>query len=126
MPPQTRVGMTVKLSGPMFSRPDKRVQRALRDVTQDLVERGTQLVKRQLYFGHGLIEGTLRRSITGQMIGPMQGRIETNVIYGAYIEGTSRRNETTRFKGYSMFRRSTQELQKMAPMLMRIRLKRAF
>ena len=33
------------------------------------------------------------------------------VIYGAWIEGTSSRNASTRFKGYHLFRRATQEVQ---------------
>lgn len=32
------------------------------------------------------------------------------VIYGPWLEGTSRRNETTRFKGYRSFRKVTQGL----------------
>ncbi len=32
---------------------------------------------------------------------------DRGVIYGPWLEGTSRRNQETRFKGYSSFRRAT-------------------
>jgi hypothetical protein len=32
-----------------------------------------------------------------------------NVIYGSWLEGTSERNRTTRFKGYHLFRRAAQD-----------------
>lgn len=32
-----------------------------------------------------------------------------NVIYGSWLEGTSSRNQTTRFKGYRLFRRAMQD-----------------
>lgn len=34
--------------------------------------------------------------------------------YSAWLEGVGSRNETTRFKGYNSFRRSSQELDRMA------------
>jgi hypothetical protein len=123
----TGIGFTTAttFSGPFFDRGDVKVKRAIRGTTQDLVERGEQIVKRQLYPGHGLITGNLRRSVSGAMTGPLSGIIATPVVYGAYIEGVSRRNETTRFKGYSMFRKAAKALDKMAPVLFRIHFKRA-
>lgn len=40
---------------------------------------------------------------------------DSNVIYGNWLEGTSSRNATTRFKGYANFRRVTQNIGKLAP-----------
>jgi len=36
------------------------------------------------------------------------------IVYGPWLEGTSRRNRETRFKGYATFRRATQILQDSA------------
>jgi hypothetical protein len=36
------------------------------------------------------------------------------VVYGAWIEGVSRRNDTSRFKGYATFRRMSQALEEQA------------
>ena len=37
------------------------------------------------------------------------------VTWGPWLEGTSKRNSSTRFKGYHLFRKTRQQLQKMAP-----------
>lgn len=37
------------------------------------------------------------------------------VTWGPWLEGTSRRNDSTRFKGYHLFRKTRQELQRKAP-----------
>lgn len=41
-----------------------------------------------------------------------------NVIYGSWLEGTSSRNQTTRFKGYHLFRRATQEVGRRLPQIL--------
>lgn len=40
--------------------------------------------------------------------------IEDPVIYGNWLEGTSKRNEGNRFKGYKIWRRTRQKMQKLA------------
>jgi len=42
---------------------------------------------------------------------------DRKIIYGPWLEGTSRRNQTTRFKGYASFRRATQALIPRVPAL---------
>jgi len=42
---------------------------------------------------------------------------DRGIIYGPWLEGTSRRNQTTRFKGYASFRRATQQLRGQATAL---------
>jgi hypothetical protein len=37
------------------------------------------------------------------------------VVYGNWLEGTSSRNQTSRFKGYHLFRTATQEVQRRLP-----------
>ena len=39
----------------------------------------------------------------------------TGVTWGPWLEGTSKRNSSTRFKGYHLFRKTRQELQRLAP-----------
>lgn len=41
------------------------------------------------------------------------------VVYGPWLEGTGSRNKTTRFKGYSTFRRMARKLQSDAPAILR-------
>lgn len=42
---------------------------------------------------------------------------DRGVVYGGWLEGLSSRNATTRFKGYSNWRRAFQTLEKKAPVL---------
>ncbi len=49
---------------------------------------------------------------------PLRGDVivhDRGIIYGPWLEGVSRRNATTRFKGYASFRRARQELERRAP-----------
>jgi len=39
---------------------------------------------------------------------------DQGVIYGSWLEGTSNRNNATRFKGYAMFRRASQAMEAQA------------
>ena len=39
---------------------------------------------------------------------------DSGVIYGPWLEGTSNRNQTTRFKGYATFRRAYQRIEARA------------
>lgn len=40
---------------------------------------------------------------------------DSDVVYGPWLEGVSRRNATTRFKGYHSFRRATGQIQRDVP-----------
>lgn len=40
------------------------------------------------------------------------------VVYGPWLEGTSSRNVTSRFKGYQLFRRAAQETQRHLPKIL--------
>jgi len=55
----------------------------------------------------------------------LRGVISNPVIYSAWLEGVSTRNQTTRFKGYSSMRRVAQELQKQVPQVARANVEKA-
>lgn len=50
---------------------------------------------------------------------------DSGVVYGSWIEGTSSRNKTTRFRGYSSFRRAAQRVEAQVPRLAEPALQRA-
>ena len=51
----------------------------------------------------------------GNVVQGLNGRIDDNgVVYGPWLEGTSSRNQTTRFKGYGAFRMTAQWLEKQS------------
>ena len=121
------VGMDINATvrGPFFDGRTKRaISMALQDTLQDVTERGESIVKRQLFPGHGMVTGTLKRSIAGEVVNSLRAFVSTNVVYGGWIEGTSRRNQTTRFKGYSMFRKARQALNRSWPRLLQRHLRR--
>lgn len=79
----------------------------------DTVAEGERAVKAELYAGHGVDTGHYRRSVHGEMVKSLHGIIhDSKVIYGPWLEGVSSRNQTSRFKGYAMFRKAHQQLQR--------------
>jgi len=69
----------------------------------------------------GAYRNSLRTRVTG-----MTARIDDGgMIYGPWLEGVGSRNTTTRFKGYSMFRRTRQWLVKVQRQVVTAHMKRA-
>ena len=66
--------------------------------------------------GHGST-GHFRRSVN-TLHGPRSSTIQSDVVYGPWLEGDSARNATTRFKGYQSFRKTAQWLVKQANTIM--------
>lgn len=53
--------------------------------------------------------------ITTQRLGDARVVHDRGVVYGPWLEGTSERNRTTRFKGYASFRRAAQSVNARIP-----------
>lgn len=104
--------ITIRKSGPIF---DGRAQAVvgvyLDEATDEVADQGVNDV-------HAVL-GTVLKNPTGYY----ESRIVTDVsrseisfvtdsgvIYGSWLEGTSSRNQSTRFKGYTSFRKATQVL----------------
>lgn len=67
---------------------------------------GLQLI-RVLQHPTGFYESNIRSDPTGYHEETVN---DNRVIYGPWLEGTSSRNQTTRFKGYATFRLMAQQL----------------
>jgi len=105
---------TFKLKGPMFEKPTQislgfaeAVNRGLLDLAT--IE-GSNKVKEDLYPGHGRVTGNLRSHIGASkvrdylvQIDAGEGQYGENLIYSGWVEGISKRNKTSVFKGYGMF-----------------------
>jgi hypothetical protein len=119
--------VVVRLRGPFFSTTiPPAIVGVLNDAIGDLVTEGESKVKLQLYPGHGLITGHYRRSIHGEIASSLHGRIhDSKVIYGPWLEGVSSRNQTTRFKGFAMFRNARQQLDRIAAGVLQNRVSKA-
>ena len=123
-------GVQVELKGPLFTKAGKITDDFGHNFIQRLVELGEQRLDQVLKpRPSGVFKsdfrnqktktkqgstGNYRRNIAGVTKG-LKGVIEDGhpkrVIYGAWLEGVSSRNQTTRFKGYASFRRTEQWLQ---------------
>lgn len=105
------IGITIEETGPLFN---GQASAAITDFTNELkkqiAEEGQKDVKAQL--------GMVLKNPTGYYEGHIQTTNLSNaysindsdVIYGAWLEGVGRRNSTTRFKGYATFRKMAQTL----------------
>ena len=98
--------LKVTLSGPFLTgQPAAVVDNTMRRTIAELVAMGEIDVSEQLYRGHGLVTGHYRRSIHGEVLTSRNGKVhDSKVVYGPWLEGTSSRNQRSRFKGYAMFR----------------------
>ncbi len=87
------------------------VQQVLEDAVREVTELGMQRLTSAFPTGLPVKTGNLRRNVSPVIYGPRAEINDGGVIYSSWIEGTSSRNETTRFKGYSTWRRTIQHLQ---------------
>lgn len=111
-------GGVVGLTGPMFD--GVTYKSALGEMahamTDSLAKEGLKLIKGELkvVLQHptGFYESKVRIDRSTQEHATVT---DGGVIYGPWLEGTSSRNRTTRFKGYSTFRRMSQQLNSRVP-----------
>lgn len=100
-------------SGPVF---DGRARLAARGFTEEarheIAEQGADMVRSQLDHVLRHQTGRYRRSI--EVTSGFGGDVVTDggIVYGPWLEGTGSRNQTTRFKGYSTFRKIGQQLER--------------
>lgn len=110
--------IVVTSTGPLF---DGRAPAVMRRLMEEVTwEVGAQA----LADVHRLLDQSIRHptpyyetQVTMQRVTPDVVVHDRGVIYGNWLEGTSSRNTTTRFKGYHSFRRAAQGLQQKVPAL---------
>lgn len=115
----------ITISGPIFQKPPRGLRDGVQKIVQRVVEAGEQRLDvmlrprpRGVYLsasqaGRGKAStGHYRRNLHASVTN-LNGRIDDGgVVYGPWLEGTGRRNSTTRFKGYRSFRQTSQYLVK--------------
>ena len=122
-----QVGASYTAKGALFRNPRRDIHKVTQRFIQKMVELGEQrldsmLVPRGSGMGVYLTAaqakpgqtstGHYRRNVSGR-VSNLRGVItDGKVIYGPWLEGVSSRNQSTRFKGYSSFRKTAQYLQK--------------
>lgn len=125
--------MSVTVRGPVFA-PGAAAKVAVcaRRIIEKLIQMGGQHLSEVLrplpagvYLsvaeaGRRASKGDYARHVHGEMTSSSLGIIhDSKCVYGPWLEGTSKRNQTTRFKGYSSFRLTAQWLNKQAPDIVR-------
>lgn len=106
----------VTFSGPMFDGVALRVvAEIIQESDQAIADEGVALVQAQLDSNLQNPTGYYRSQIVGKRTSKGATVSDSGVIYGPWLEGTSSRNQSTRFKGYASFRKATQTLQEKAP-----------
>lgn len=104
--------MKVSYHGPIFvpGLPESVMRSAVHDIEEDLGEEGARMVRANLDHVLKHPTGFYRSNVTyeSDLI------TDNGVVYGPWLEGVGSRNRTTRFKGYWIFRRTTQELDRRA------------
>ncbi len=113
-----QVTVTVQAHGPLT---DGRAPQIIHDwldqVKQDIADEGVALLRQVRMDKSGRGTGRYQSEITTKTVVPYNDVL----IYGAefwpgpWLEGVTRRNESTRFKGYRLWRNTKDKLQEMAP-----------
>jgi len=107
----------VDLKGPIFTNAEGKVRDGIGDVLQAAIEAGEQHLDEMLrprpagvylaVVGPKASKGNYRRNVHGQLLSNQHALItDGGVVYGPWLEGVGSRNEVTRFKGYSSFRKT--------------------
>lgn len=94
----------VDVHGPIFNgMAEAELKVMMRDVVEAVTAQGVDDIHAHL---PGVLQhptGTYEASVVGT-VPRTRGRIFSDLVYSAWLEGTSRRNQSTRFKGYHTFR----------------------
>jgi len=124
------MSVTITVRGPiLIGQSDPMVRRALRATIQEIVELGEQRLATKFLLPRpaGVFlsaaeaqkgkasRGNYRRNLHAESHDTLGTISDSGVLYGPWLEGTGSRNQTTRFKGYSSFRKTEQWMQEQAP-----------
>ena len=106
---------TVTMSGPLFDgRASAALDAYIREAVTEVGEESEDLVRA----GTGVFRnptGAYASRITTNRMGDRALVTDQNSVYGPWLEGVGSRNATTRFKGYHLWRKATQQAQRQAP-----------
>ena len=112
--------VNIKVKGPLFDRnnvglPRRTIAKLVARVVEEgdlhlarmLRPRPAGVFKSKAQAGKAYSKGNYRRGIVTTTKG-LRGLITDSAEYGPWLEGTSSRNQSTRFKGYHSFRKTTE------------------
>jgi len=113
-------------SGPLFNgRLAASVEAATRRTEYRIADEGVALVRNNIRISAKRRTGRYERSLRTTRQASSVRVTDGGVVYGPWLEGVSRRNSSTRFKGYRQFRKATQELERRAKPIAEVEISRA-
>jgi len=101
----------VHTSGPLFSAglADEVLRTFEREIVHDVTAQASADVHTNLHDSIRHPTPYYETQVRMQTLSEAEGSVnDRGIIYGPWLEGTGSRNRTTRFKGYSSFRRAKQ------------------
>lgn len=112
-----KVTVNVSEAGPLMDGTAPEVVRIwLDDVKKDIAQEGVDNLRGFVMDKSGRATGHYQSQLMTSTLLPFNDiRIHDPVIYGPWLEGSSKRNRSTRFKGYRLWRKTSQLLQEDAP-----------
>lgn len=113
--------VSVTAAGPLFDgQVEKAVTLGLQDGLEDTAQEGVDLIRQRLAGVLRHPTGRYQSRIQVERAGSDRTITDGAIIYGPWLEGISHRNQSTRFKGYATFRRTTQDIDRvMGPLVER-------
>ncbi len=109
-----RSRIDVSTSGPLFDNLCQDIVRDWLDVTKrEVADMGVRELDAFEMDKSGRGTGHYQSMITTRVIRYNDVLITDPVIYGMWLEGSSKRNESTRFKGYHLWRRTRLRLRRV-------------
>lgn len=106
---------SVSFSGPLFSaNVSHTVARALDRIVEDVAKDALEAVKGQLRPGHGVDKGDFENSLRISRDGHKATVSTPQTAKAAWLEGTSRRNRTSSYKGIQPFTKATRATDRTA------------
>lgn len=88
------------------------VRTGLKTSKADIAKEATSLIHERLSVVLKHPTGRYKSSVVADLSSPDPKVLGDRKVYGSWLEGTSSRNHTTRFKGYKTFRLITQRIQR--------------
>jgi hypothetical protein len=115
-----KIRVDCRTEGPLSNgEADKAAQEWVENTTQALADKGVDLLRAFPMNKTGRARGGFENALRVKRVSPTETRIagpqERGIVFSAWLEGTSKRNEGNKFKGYHLFRKTRAQLNKLAP-----------
>jgi hypothetical protein len=115
-----KVRVSCRPTGPLENGDaEKAAEEWATNTTQVLADKGVELLGSFAMDKTGRGRGGFKGALKVTRVSPTEARIpgpqEKGVAWSPWLEGTTKRNDTTHFRGYGLFAKTRLQLQKMAP-----------